>query len=118
MKLKTAIEYFYDWEKKDPNRIFLKQPYGKTWKSITYAQVGEEARKMTSALQALGLKQGEHVGIFSKNCYHWIIADLAIMMGGFVSVPFFASLPKEQLQEVVIKGIAALQETATKQTLS
>lgn len=104
MKLKTAIEYFYDWETNDPNRIFLRQPYGKIWKTNTYAQAGKEARRMTAALQALGLKEGDHIGIYSKNCYHWIITDLAIMMGGFVSVPFFASLPKEQLQEVVIKG--------------
>ena len=35
---------------------------------------------------------------------HWILADLAIMMGGFVSVPFYASLPKDQLEQVIKLG--------------
>lgn len=104
MKIKTAIEYFYDWEANDPDRIFLRQPFGKEWFTFTYGQAGEQARRMIAALQASGLKKGDHVGIYSKNCYHWIITDLAIMMGGFVSVPFYASLPKEQLAEVVIKS--------------
>jgi long-chain acyl-CoA synthetase len=104
MKIKTAIEYFYDWEANDPNRLFLRQPYGNEWYTLTYRQAGEQARKMAAALQSLGLQQGDHIGIYSKNCYHWIITDLAIMMGGFVSVPFYASLPPEQLEEVVIKS--------------
>jgi long-chain acyl-CoA synthetase len=63
-----------------------------------------EARKMSTALKSLGLNKGDHIGIYSKNCYHWILADLAMMIGGFVSLPFFASLPKAQLNEVIIKG--------------
>jgi long-chain acyl-CoA synthetase len=104
MKIKTAIEYFYEWEANDPDRIFLRQPYGKEWFTLTYGQAGEQARKIAAALHSFGLHQGDHIGIYSKNCYHWIITDLAIMMGGYVSVPFYASLPPDQLKEVVIKS--------------
>lgn len=100
----TLIESFYHWEKTTPNNIFLRQPYGTTWKNITYAEAGQEVRKMTNALSALGLQKGDHIAICSKNCYHWILADLAIMMGGFVSVPLYATLPKKKLQEVLEKS--------------
>ena len=103
-KLKSLIEYFYHWEKETPNNPFLRQPSGDQWKVLTYAQAGQEARRMTAALKAKGLQQGDHVGIFSKNCYHWVLADLAIMMGGYVSVPYYASLPKAQLAEVIEKS--------------
>jgi long-chain acyl-CoA synthetase len=99
--LRSPIENFYHWEKLNPNKAFLKQPYSKEWKTITYAEAGAEARKMLAALRKLGLQKGDHIGILSKNCYHWILADLAIMMGGFVSVPFYASLQGEQLDVVV-----------------
>ena len=99
--IKTIIEHFYHWEKVQPNKIFLRQPKGDRWMNINYALAGALARKMTTALREKGLKEGDHVGILSKNCYHWILADLAIMMGGFVSVPYYASLPKGQLAEVV-----------------
>ena len=61
---------------------------------------------MSTALDGLGLQKGDHVAIFSKNCYHWIISDLAIMMSGLVSVPLYASLPKEKLAEVLDKSDA------------
>ena len=102
--LQSPIDNFYHWEKTTPDNLFLRQPYGKTWKTWTYQQAGEEARRLLTALQTLGLQQGDHIGILSKNCYQWIIADLAIMMGGFVSVPFYASLPKNQLAEVIAKS--------------
>ncbi|WP_299456007.1 AMP-binding protein [uncultured Microscilla sp.] len=102
--LETHIEAFYRWEKQKAQQPFLRQPYGKQWKTLTYAEAGQEARRMVSALQAMGLQKGDHVGILSKNCYHWILTDLALMMGGFVSVPFYASLPADQLKVVVEKS--------------
>lgn len=95
------LSSFYRWEEEKPNAIFLRQPYGDHWKEISYAEAGQIARRMCTAMQALGLQPGDHIGILSKNCYHWILADLAIMMGHFVSVPFYASLPKQQLAEVI-----------------
>jgi len=102
--IQTIIERFYHWEKTTPNKVFLRQPKGDQWKTITFAEAGQEARKMTTALQQKGLQKGDHIGIYSKNCYHWILADLAIMMGGYVSVPLYASLPKTQLAEVIELG--------------
>lgn len=103
-KIPSLIERFYHWEKATPDAIFLRQPKGNQWKTLTYAEAGLAARKMVSALQKQGLQKGAHIGIYSKNCYHWILADLAIMMGGFVSVPLYASLPKDQLAEVIQLG--------------
>ncbi|MEL6867024.1 MAG: AMP-binding protein [Bacteroidota bacterium] len=102
--LKSPIDHFYHWEKERPDSIFLRQPFGNTWTTLTYAEAGQEARKMAAFLKTLDLENGDHIGIFSKNCYHWILADLAIMMGGFVSVPYYASLPKAQLAEVIEKS--------------
>ena len=99
--LRTPIEMFYHWEKNTPDAVYLRQPYGKKWKAYTYRQAGLEARKLVSGLRSLGLKQGYHIGIISKNCCHWIIADIAIMMGGYVSVPFYATLQGESLSDIL-----------------
>ncbi len=95
------LSSFYRWEEERPDAIFLRQPFGDSWLEISYAEAGQIVRRMCAAMQSLGLQEGDHVGILSKNCYHWILADLAIMMGKFVSVPFYASLPKQQLAEVI-----------------
>ena len=102
--LKTQLEYFYQWERETPDKVFLRQPFGNTWKTTTFAEAGQKARRMAAALHGLGLKKGEHIGILSKNCDYWILADLAIMIGGYVSVPFYANLSKEQMAEVLEKS--------------
>lgn len=39
-KTTTIIEHFYHWEKVQPNKVFLRQPKGDQWHTVTYAEVG------------------------------------------------------------------------------
>lgn len=100
-ELKPLLSYFYHWESERPEQAFLKQPYGKTWRTLSYAAAGEEARRMASAIKAKGYPDGSNISILSKNCYHWILADIAIQMAGHVSAPLFPNLEKEQLNAVL-----------------
>ena len=56
---------------------------------------------MAAALQAMGLPKGARVAILSKNCAHWIMADLAILMAGFVSVPLYATLSAHGIRQIL-----------------
>lgn len=98
---KTLLDYFYEFEKSKANEVYLRQPIGGTWKTYTWAEVGNQVRRMATALKAMELPPKTHIGILSKNCAHWIMADLAIMMSGNVSVPFYATLTAENLKEVL-----------------
>ena len=97
----TFLDIFYEREKLHPNQVYLRQPKGPHWQEYTWAEIGSMARKLVSALRDMDLKKGDHIGLISKNCYHWIVADLAILMGGYVSVPFYPTLPAEDLKEVI-----------------
>ena len=101
---KTSLEAFYAREKKHPKKPFLHQPFGERWETYTWGEVGQMARRVTAYLRSLNLKPGSHIGLVSKNCREWIIADLAIMMAGHVSVPFFATLTGEQIAQVLDLG--------------
>ena len=100
----TLIEYFYHYEKTIPNKPFLNQPFGDTWETYTWGEAGQMARKLANYLNSLNLKPKSHIGLVSKNCREWIISDLAIMMAGHVSVPFFATLTGDQISEVLELG--------------
>lgn len=89
---------FYKWEQKFHDRPFLRQPFGDRWEEYTWAEVGEIARKLATGLKSMGLRENAHIGLISKNCREWIIADMAIMMAGYVSVPFFPSLKGKELE--------------------
>jgi len=97
---KTLLDYFYEFEKSKANEVYLRQPINGNWKTYTWAEVGNQVRRMATALKAMNLPPKTHIGILSKNCAHWIMADLAIMMSGNVSVPFYATLTAENLKEV------------------
>ena len=95
---------FYEWEKKAHDRPFLRQPFGDQWEEYTWAETGQMARKLAKGLKSLGLRKGAHIGLISKNCREWIIADLAIMMAGYISVPFFPSLKGKELEFLIDFG--------------
>jgi len=95
---------FYNREKNSPNQPFLKQPFGDDWETWTYAEVGDKARRMATALKALNLPPKSHIGLVSKNCREWLVADIAIIMAGYVSVPFFPTLTGKQIGEVLKLG--------------
>jgi long-chain acyl-CoA synthetase len=102
IKLGTILENFYYWEKNTPDSIFLSQPYGDENKTISYREAGIQTRKMAAALRALNLPPQSNIGLVSKNCAHWLIADLSIVMAGHVSVPFYATLTGDQLNQVLV----------------
>jgi len=102
--MKTHLHYFYHWEEQIPDAPFLRQPAGNAWKTLTYSEAGMQIRKFAAGLQGLGMEEGSHIGIISKNCYQWVIADLAISMAGCVSVPFYPSLSADELHEVLELG--------------
>lgn len=100
-KSKSILEYFYDWESSKAEAVFLRQPSGKQWKTYTWKEAGQLARKMTSFLKAQNLPVDSKIGILSKNCAHWILCDLAIMMSGHISVPFYPNTAKKELAYIL-----------------
>mgnify|MGYP001168943986 CR=1 FL=1 len=95
---------FYKWEKKFHDKPFLKQPFGDKWEIYTWGEVGDLARRLAAGLKSLGLRDQAHIGLVSKNCREWVIADLAIMMAGYVSIPFFPTLKSNEIKNLLEFG--------------
>lgn len=101
-KFSGPLQAFNYWVAKTPNKTFLKQPINRQSLDFTYLQAHNEAAKLASALHKLGIQPGDHVALLSKNCAHWFIADLAIMMAGCVSIPIYPTLGAESIKEILI----------------
>ncbi len=97
----TPLEAFFYWERTDSERIFLRQPINGAYKDYTYGTAGLEARKIASALSAYSLPAKSQIALLSKNCAHWFIADLAIMMAGHISVPIYPTLNADSIKEIL-----------------
>ncbi|WP_077920252.1 AMP-binding protein [Spirosoma sp. 209] len=97
----TLIESFYRWEQQQPGKVYLRQPVGDAYIDFTWAEVGQQARRLVTYIHSLGLPPRSNIGLISKNCAHWLIADIAILLSGHVSVPFYPTLTAEQLKQVL-----------------
>lgn len=61
------------------------------WRSLTWRDYEERVRKVAGWLLAQGIQRGDRVVILSANRPEWLIADLAILSIGAVSVPIYAT---------------------------
>ncbi|MEP0985744.1 AMP-binding protein [Ekhidna sp.] len=98
----TPLDAFQYWLTKDPNFIFLRQPINREFIEYSRQDAYNQAIAMAASLHSMGLKRGDHVALLSKNCAHWFMADLAIMLGGFVSVPLYPTLDKDSINEILV----------------
>jgi len=97
----SPLEMFYHWERTKPEAVYLRQPVDQIWHDFSWSEVGVQARRMAAALQSLGLKAGDRVSILSKNCAHWVIADIATMMSGCSTAPVFTTMTGEDARYIL-----------------
>lgn len=101
-----ALQRLYHWERSAGSAVTLTQPMGGVAvQDFTWAQVGDQVRRMAAFLKAKGQAEGwpadAKVAILSKNCAWWLMSDLAIWMAGYVSVPLYPTLAAETITQIL-----------------
>ncbi len=109
--LQLPLQRFNHWLQQQPDAVWLRQPVAGVWHDFTWRQVDEQARRLASALLALGCAPGDRVALgcapgdrvalLAKNCAEWFISDLAIQLAGLVSVPLYPLQAPEQIAYVL-----------------
>jgi long-chain acyl-CoA synthetase len=71
------------------------------WQSITYAEAARQVATLAESLRRLGLKPGDRIMLVSENRPEWLIADLAIMAAGCVTVPTYTTNTTRDHQHIL-----------------
>nr|WP_295786215.1 AMP-binding protein [Rhodoferax sp.] len=96
------LQSLYRWERERADQIFMTQPMGAGQVlDITWRDAADQARRIATWLKAQGWPEGSRVAIIGKNSAHWILADLAILMAGYVSVPIYPTFNGEALAYIL-----------------
>lgn len=110
--LKDLIPPLAAWHNqvaKQSNKTLFVQPLGGgAIKEISWQEADDEARRMAAYLRSLDFPQGSRIGLVSKNCAHWIIADIAIMMAGYVSVPLYPNVNADTVEKILVHSETSL----------
>ncbi|HEY1796769.1 MAG TPA: AMP-dependent synthetase/ligase [Stellaceae bacterium] len=73
------------------DRPFLWAKRGAPYRSQTWAETAGEVRRLAQGLIALGIERGDRVALVSENRPEWVVADLAIMAAGAITVPAYVT---------------------------
>ena len=101
-KKPTLLDLVYDHEAATPNTVYLTQPLGNNQVvDYTWAQTLDQARRMATHLKSLNFEPGARIGLLSKNCAHFFMAELAIWMAGYTTVAIFPTEGAETVKYVL-----------------
>jgi long-chain acyl-CoA synthetase len=71
------------------------------WRSRSWREAAGDVARLAAALQRLGLRPGDRVMLVSENRPEWLIADLAIMAAGCVTVPAYTTNTERDHQHIM-----------------
>jgi len=80
---------------------FLWAKAGGAWRSKSWRETAEDVARLAAALKRLGLSRGDRVMLVSENRPEWLIADLAIMAAGAVTVPAYTTNTERDHQHIL-----------------
>ena len=76
-----------------------------TYENITYKKLLEDINAFGTKLYELGLKN-KRIAVVGRNRYEWVVAHLANVLGGIVSVPLDKELQVDELESCLVRSKA------------
>lgn len=71
------------------------------WQVISWSDYLQKTISLAKQIQDFGIKRKDHVGILSSTRWEWVVADMAIIGLGCVSVPLYANLSDDDLLFII-----------------
>ena len=99
---RLILDHVQDHEIQRADQVYLTQPLGQGQvRAYTWRETLDEARRMARHLQSQGFKQGTRIGLITKNCAHFIMAELAIWLAGGTTVALFPTESADNIRFVL-----------------
>ncbi|WP_374384770.1 long-chain fatty acid--CoA ligase [Dongia sp.] len=72
-----------------------------SWVPATWAETAAQIRALATFLISQGVAPGDRIGLVAENRPEWLIADLAIMAAGAITVPAFSTNTSEDHRHIL-----------------
>ena len=82
---------FFEVARQREARTFLWGKRHREYEAVTWSEAAERVMRLAHGLAGLGIERGDRVVLVSENRPEWVIADLAIMSAGAVTVPAYTT---------------------------
>ena len=92
--------FFYKAKKENPNTPLLEWLNPKNKKKYTWGETSSSIQKFAKVLK-IHLVEGERCLLVSENRPEWLIADLAIMLAGGITVPAYTTYTEKDYKYLI-----------------
>ncbi len=82
---------FFDQARRYGDKPYLWAKRDGAYRPITWREAAAQVAGLARGLRALGLQRGDRVALVSENRPEWMIADLAIVSAGGITVPAYTT---------------------------
>jgi long-chain acyl-CoA synthetase len=82
---------FFDQARRYGDKPYLWAKRDGAYRAITWREAAAQVEGLARGLRALGLQRGDRVALVSENRPEWMIADLAIVSAGGITVPAYTT---------------------------
>ena len=90
MECQTLTEQLAHWAQECPERVWLRDLSEAGETPYSWSEAQNQVLAASAALEKK-LGSGQSMALLSKNRAHWVLADLAIIASGNISVPLFTT---------------------------
>lgn len=97
----TLPRYFWRKVGERGAKVAMREKDMGIWKSVSWAQYGENAKQAGLGLAALGVKRGEVISIISEGNPQWLYADLGTQGIGAVTNGIYTTDSAKQVEYIV-----------------
>ncbi len=105
--LTSLTALFFDQADALGDGPFLWAKHEGTYKPITWRETAQAVKDLSRGLRDLGLKTGDRVVLVAENRPEWLIADLAIMAAGGITVPAYTTNTEHDHNHILTNSEAA-----------
>jgi len=92
----TILDLFASQLSMGGRRPALRSKRAGRWTTTTWDEWNRKSRAVAAALIQAGVNRGDRVAILSNTREEWVVADMAILMAGAVTVPIYPTLTAEE----------------------
>jgi len=92
---------FFEVARERAARPFLWAKREGRYRPLSWEEAADAVRRLARGLAALGVAPGDRVALVSENRPEWVIADLAIMEAGAVTVPAYVTNTVEDHRHIL-----------------
>ncbi|MCB0410994.1 MAG: AMP-binding protein, partial [Bdellovibrionales bacterium] len=99
--MKNLPQALFSRADESPDSTAARYKFKDRWFEVSWLKLKNRTEILALALRALGVEHGDRVAILSETRLEWWITDLAILGAGFVGVPVYPDISKEEMAYIL-----------------